>query len=301
MRYRVIRTELLSKFFGGTRGIEDVTLEVEPGEVFGLLGPRGAGKTTFIRLLLDFIRPTSGRAVVLFLDSHRSSLEIRKQVGYIPSDLYLDGRLTAAEMLSYLARLRGGVDWQRVVDLAGRFKLDLTRKISLLPTCDRQKIGLVQAFMHDPELFLLDEPTAGLDTAAQSAFFRLVSETRAAGKSVFITTSQLSDAERVCDRVGIINAGRLVAVERAVQLRSRSLRKIEMRFSGPVTVDSFMRLPNVHDLSVEENLLRCTVQGDTDALIKAASQYRVTDFISLQPSLEEAFRVYYGVNGYAAA
>ncbi len=301
MRYMVIRTEQLTRTFGQICAIDNLTMEVEPGEVFGLLGLPGSGKTTLIRLLLDMLRPTSGRAVVLFLDSRRHSLEIRRRVGYIPSSLYLDPRLTAGEMLHFLANLRGGGVYDRARALAANFSLDLSARISALPAPERQKIGLVQAFMHDPELLILDEPTRGLDSAARSVFYRLVTEARSAGHSVFFSTCSLAETERICDRVGVLNAGRLVTVERAVQLRLRSLRKIEMRFASPVTLDAFARLPNVQNLSLEDNLLRCTVQGDTDALIKAASQYRVTDFISQQPSLEEAFQAYYGVSSHAAA
>lgn len=301
MRYMVIRTEQLTRTFGRTCAIDNLTMEVEPGEVYGLLGLPGAGKTTLIRLLLDMIRPTSGRAVVLFLDSHRHSLEIRKQVGYIPSRLVLDPGLTAGEMLSFLASLRGGAVIERARALAADFALDLTAKISDLPAGEQQKIGLVQAFMHDPELLILDEPARGLDAAARAVFYRLVAEARNGGRSVFFSSSSLGEVERICDRVGVLNAGKLVAVERAVQLRLRALRKIEMRFACPVTLEAFAHLPNVQDLCLEENLLRCTVQGDPDALIKLASQYRVTDFISQQPSLEEAFRAYYGVGSYAPA
>ncbi len=301
MRYMVIRTEQLTRSFGRVHAIDNLTMEVEPGEVYGLLGLPGSGKTTLIRLLLDMIRPTSGRAVVLFQDSHRNSLEIRKQVGYIPSRLVLDPRLTAGEMLSFLASLRGGTAIDRARALAAEFALDLTAKISSLPASEHQKIGLVQAFMHDPELLILDEPTRGLEPAARAIFYRLVAEARCAGRSVFFSSSSLPEVERICDRVGVLNAGKLVAVERAVQLRQRALRKIEMRFACPVTLEAFAHLPNIQDLCLEENLLRCTVQGDPDALIKLASQYRVTDFISQQPSLEEAFRAYYGVGSYAAA
>lgn len=301
MRYMVIRTEQLTRTFGPICAVDNLTMEVEPGEVYGLLGLPGSGKTTLIRLLLDMLRPTSGRAMVLFLDSRRHSLEIRKQVGYIPSRLYLDPHLTAGEMLSFLASLRGGAVVNRARSLATELALDLHAKISDLPPGERQKIGLVQAFMHDPELLILDEPTRGLDAAARAVFYRWVAETRSNGHSVFFSTSSLAEAERICDRVGVLDSGRLVAVERAVQLRLRALRKIEMRFACPVTLEAFARLPNVQNLRLEDNLLRCTVQGDPDALIKTASQYRVTDFISQQPSLEEAFQTYYGVGSHAAA
>lgn len=297
MRYMVVRTENLTKYYGRTRGIDALTMEVEPGEVYGLLGPAGAGKSTLMRLLLDFVRPTSGLAYVLFMDTRQHSMDIRRQVGYLPANLALDARLTAGEMLTYLANLRGKVEPARIGELAERFNLNLAGRIAALSEGERQKIGLVQAFMHEPQLYILDDPARGLDAAARAAFYNLVAEERAAGRSVFFSTTQLSEAERVCDRVGVMNAGSMVAVERGVQLRARALRKVEMRFGCPVPRDAFSRLPNVRDVHLEDNFLHCTVQGDPDALIKAASQYRITDFISQQPSLEETFRAYYGVNG----
>lgn len=301
MRYMVVRTENLTKYYGRTRGIDALTMEVEPGEVYGLLGPTGAGKSTLLRLLLDFVRPTSGLAYVLFMETRKHSMDIRRQVGYLPANLALDARLTAGEMLGYLANVRGKVNPARIIELAERFNLNLAGQIATLPEGERQKIGLVQAFMHEPQLYILDDPTRGLDAAAKAALYSLIAEERAAGRSVFFSTTRVSEVERICDRVGVINAGRMVAVERGVQLRARALRKVEMRFGCPVPRDAFARLPNVRDVYLEDNFLHCTVQGDPDALIKAASQYRITDFISQQPSLEEIFRAYYGVSCDVAA
>lgn len=299
MRYMVIRTENLTKEFGQHTGLKNLTLEVEPGEVFGFLGQNGAGKTTTIKLLLDLLRPTSGRALVLGMDSHRDSLAIRRNIGYLPANPIYDQRMTSGEILRYLADIRGGIDWKTIESLSTQLGLALSQPLKHIDYIDQRKIGLVQAFMHQPELLILDEPTLGLDNAAQQTFYRWVSIARSEGRSVFLSSQSVSEMERVCDRVGVLHDGELVTVERCVHLRARSMRHIEMRFAQPVSAEAFAGLPNIHDLRMVENTLSCTVHGDPDALIKTASQFRVLDFISQTPSLEEIFGNYYGVGSYA--
>ena len=295
MRYLVIRTENLTKHYGQQQGIESINLEVEPGEVFGFLGPRRAGKTTTLRLLLDLMRPSHGRAVVLGMDSQRQGKAIRRQVGYLPDRLALIGRKTGEELLRYLGRPHEYLQWPYVQELAGRLGVDLSRSVIQMKAADWRKIGLIQAFMRQPELLILDEPARGLDESGRQVFYQLVREARAEGRTVFFSSESLAEMERICDRVAVIHAGHLVAVERGVQLRGRALRKIEMRFACPVSPEAFVGLSNLQNLRFEDNFLRCTVQGDPDALIKVASQYRVTDFISQMPTLDEAFYTYYGL------
>lgn len=304
MFYMVIRTENLTKRYGQHIGVQNLTLEVEPGEVYGLLGAAGAGKTSTVRMLLDFVRPSTGRALVLGRDAHKHSLEIRRQVGFLPAKFAFDPRSTAEACLRYLASLRGAgrvgdVSWEYVSELSRRFGIALSARMSQLSPVECQKMGLIQAFMHRPELLILDEPTRGLDAEAQRIFFQLVAEARAEGRTVFLATSSLHEAERACDRVAVIHQGALVAVERAVRLRGRAMRKVEMRFAMPVSPEMFCGLSNVENVRTEDNWMSCVVRGDPDALIKLASQYRVIDFISQQPTLEEAFKNYYGVSGYA--
>jgi ABC-2 type transport system ATP-binding protein len=296
MYYVVIRTENLTKTFGAHRGVENLTFQVEPGEVFGLLGPERAGKSTIVRLLLDFIRPTSGRALLFGQDIHRHAQAIRGQVGFLPAIFAMDGQLSGFANLAFLARLRHGADLAYARELAERLGVDLALPAARLSPADRQKIGLIQAFMHRPELLILDEPTRSLDAESQTAFFHLVAEARAQGGTVLFTSASLAEVERSCDRVGVLHQGRLVEVVRAVRLRSRALRKVEMRFGCPISLEAFTHLSNLENISLEDNLLRCTVQGDPDPLIKIASQYRITDFICQQPTLEEAYRRYYGVS-----
>jgi len=294
MEETVIHIAGLTKFYGKQRGIVEVSLDVRPGEVFGYLGPNGAGKTTTIRTLLDFIRPTCGRAAIFGLDTRRHSRGIRQHTGYLPGELTLYGNLTGAELLQYLASLRSGVDWRYVEELAERLQCDLSRPIRSLSHGNRQKIGLIQAFMHKPELLILDEPTTGLDPLIQQEFYRLIAEVRAAGRTVFLSSHILPEVERVCDRVGIIREGRLVAVETVEALKARALRRLEIHFAAPVPKEAFAGATGVRDLVVEGNVLRCAVAGSLDALIKTAARFEVLNVISHEPTLEEVFLAYYG-------
>ena len=287
----IIHTEGLTKSYGKNRGVIDVSLDVRPGEVFGFLGPNGAGKTTTIRTLLDFIRPNSGVAKVFGMDAHRQSREIRRRIGYLPGDLALYEKLKGADMLRYMGNLRGGVEWDHVRELAERLHSDLSRPIRTLSQGNRQKIGLIQALMHKPELLILDEPTNGLDPLIQQVFYRLISEVE--GQTVFLSSHNLPEVERVCDRVGIIREGRLIAVEEVAALKSRALRQLEIHFAAPVPESAFANVAGVSDLAVEQNVLRCSVKGTLDAVIKAASKFEVVNVISHELSLEEIFLAYY--------
>lgn len=287
----IIHTEGLTKSYGKNRGVTDVSLDVRPGEVFGFLGPNGAGKTTTIRTLLDFIRPNSGVAQIFGLDVHEQSREIRRRIGYLPGDLALYEKLKGAEMLRYVGNLRGGVDWKAVEALAERLDSDLSRPIRTLSQGNRQKIGLIQALMQKPELLILDEPTNGLDPLIQQVFYRLITEVES--QTVFLSSHNLPEVERVCDRVGIIREGRLIAVEEVSALKSRALRQLEIHFGAPVSEAAFADVAGISDLSVEHNVLRCTVKGSLDAVIKAASRFEVVNLISHEPSLEDIFLAYY--------
>ena len=287
----IIHTEGLTKSYGKNRGVIDVSLDVRPGEVFGFLGPNGAGKTTTIRTLLDFIRPNSGVAKVFGMDAHRQSRDIRRRIGYLPGDLALYENLKGADMLRYMGNLRGGVEWNDVQQLAERLHSDLSRPIRTLSQGNRQKIGLIQALMHKPELLILDEPTNGLDPLIQQVFYRLISEVEE--QTVFLSSHNLPEVERVCDRVGIIREGRLIAVEEVSALKSRALRQLEIHFAAPVPESAFANVAGVSDLVVEQNVLRCSVKGTLDAVIKAASKFEVVNVISHEPSLEEIFLAYY--------
>lgn len=283
----VVRTIALAKSYGRHVGIAGVDLAVSGGEVFGYLGPNGAGKSTTIRLLLDLIRPTSGRAEVFGLDSRRDSLAIRRRIGYVPGELHLYDSLSGWELVRLFGGLRGGLDENRVAQLADRLDCDLRREMRTLSHGNRQKVALVQAFMGDPELLILDEPTNGLDPIGQQAFQVLIGEARRDGRTVFLSSHVMSEVEHVCDRVALIRAGRLIAIERVDALKSRAMRRLEIHFGTPVPSAAFAALTGVSDLVVEDRVLRCETRGSIDPLMKVANRYEVVDILSSEPSLEE--------------
>lgn len=282
----VIRTEALTKSYGHTRGLDGLDLEVRPGEVFGLLGPDGAGKTTLVRILLDLVRPTGGQARVFGLDPRAAGLQIRRRSGYLPAAPAVTGHQTAGDFLTFLGHLAGGASEIRISELAERVGLDLTRSIRSLPGDARRKVGLVQAFMRDPELLLLDEPTGGLDPAARQEVLAMVGEARAAGRTVLLASQIPSEVRQACDRVGILRGGRMLTVETAEDLRERAVHKVEIHFAQPVPETAFAGLPGVRDLHLDGAVLRCTLNGKADALVKAAAEHTVLTFLSEEPALE---------------
>jgi len=286
-----IQTEALVKRYGrgGTIALKGLDLSVSPGEVFGFLGPNGAGKSTTIRILLDLIRPTAGSVRVLGVDP-RSSHELRGKIGYLAGDFVANGRQTGRELLTYLGDLRGGVPAERIGQLASTWDLDLTKRIGSLSKGNRQKLGVIQAFMHRPPLLILDEPTSGLDPFLQQQFVELVREATGNGQTVFMSSHVMSEVQQTCDRVGIIRAGTLVAVEHIDDLRKRALRKIEVHFDADAPT---LSVAGVSDLVVDGKVLRCKLSGDADALVKALAQHHVVDLISEEPELEELFFTYY--------
>jgi len=291
-----ILTEQLTKRYGKSRGVVRLDLEVRPGEVFGFLGPNGAGKTTTIRVLLDLIRPTEGRALVFGLDSRRDTLAIQARSGYLPGELSLYPNLTGRDTLLYLANLRGGVDAEYVATLAERLDCDLDRKVADLSSGNKRKLGLIQAFMHRPELLILDEPTAGLDPLVQHEFNDLLDEAREAGQTVFLSSHVLPEVQRVCDRVAFIREGELIAVEDVAELTGKAIREIEVVFAEPVPPSAFEGVPGVTSVVADRTdatSLRITVTGSLDAAVKKLGEYPVLDLTSRLPDLEDVFMTFY--------
>lgn len=287
-----LETRDLTKYYGPVRGIEKVNLTVEPGEIFGLLGPNGAGKTTTIRLLLDFIRPTSGSAQILGLDCRRDSKEIRKRVGYLQGDFASYPDLTARQLAVYFGRLRG-TDIGNTMAYMERLDLEPDRKFGVLSRGNRQKVGLVQALMSEPELLILDEPTSGLDPLMQHVFRDIVDELKSKGRTVFLSSHDLAEAESVCDRVAIIRDGHIAAVESIETLRSRSLKSLLIEFEEAADPAPFVGLPNVREVSADGHVLTCKVTGSVDAVIKTAAQRTVLNITAEDSSLEEIFMTFY--------
>jgi ABC-2 type transport system ATP-binding protein len=290
----VIQTEKLTKSYGSHRGIIDVDLEVPEGEAFGFLGPNGAGKTTMIRTLLDHIRPTSGRATIFGIETTADPVAIHRRLGYLPGEFTLYDKLTGGQTLDYFANLRGGVDRAYQADLIARLEVDPSRKFREYSKGNKQKIGLIIALQHRPDLLLLDEPTSGLDPLVQQVFYAVIREAKAEGRTVFLSSHILSEVEKTCDRVGIIREGRLVRVDRTVALRDLAHHTVELVFTGPVPAAEFEALPGVSDVTSEDHVLRMRVSGNIAPVVRAAANYELSDFVSREPSLEETFLAEYG-------
>lgn len=287
----------LTKRYGVRTGVEDLTFAVRTGEVFGFLGPNGAGKTTTIRTLLDFIRPTQGRIGAFGLDSRADGLEIRRRTGYLPGDLSLYERSTGEEMLSFLVSLRPGVPRQSIPELAERLGADLMRPIRSLSHGNKQKIGLIFAFMHHPDLLVLDEPTLGLDPLVQHEFRALLAEATADGRTVFLSSHDLAEVEQTCDRVAMVREGCLVAVEDIGTLKARTRRSVEIHFDRPVPLESFADLPGIAEVVAAGDAIRCVATGSLDALVKMAGKFTVVNISTHEPGLEETFMSFYGGDG----
>lgn len=289
----VIVASGLTKDFGSGRGLFGLDLEVTRGEVFGFLGPNGAGKSTTMRLLLDLIRPTSGSARILGLDTRTESVEIRRRVGFLPGDLALYPKLTGRALLDYLARLRGDVDRRIRESLADRFEAELDRPIRQLSTGNRQKLGLIQAFMHEPELLILDEPIAGLDPLVQQSFHDLLGEISGQGRTVFLSSHTLSEVERVTHRLAILRQGRLVIVDSLESLRKVAVRRLEIEFGQQVDVAEFRALPGVKEVQESGRTLTISFEGSADAVVKTASGHEVRAIRPREEDLEDIFLRYY--------
>jgi ABC-2 type transport system ATP-binding protein len=292
-----IETSGLTKHYGHGNGVvralEPLDLAVGAGEVFGFLGPNGAGKSTTIRLLLGFLHPTSGHARVLGLDTARESVAIRRRLGYLPTGIAFYDTLTGEELLGYLARLSGRPA-SRQGELCERLELPrrtLKRLVREYSRGTRQKVGIVQALQHDPELAILDEPSEGLDPLMQRAFYEIIDGLKARGRTIFFSSHVLSEVERVCDRVAIIREGRLVALEETAVLLARRKRNVMMRFTGPSP--RLEAVPGITNVERGDGYLTCRVEGDVRPFLAAIADAAVVD-LTIEPArLEEAFLEFY--------
>jgi beta-exotoxin I transport system ATP-binding protein len=290
----VIRADALSKRYGRVQALDGLSLDVRAGEVLGFLGPNGAGKTTTLRLLMGYLRPTGGSARMLGLDCWRDSVAVHARTGYLPGDVRLWPRMTVRAIAGHLARLRGLDHDPRTLDLAKRLDVELDRPVGELSKGNRQKAGLLLALLGEPELLLLDEPTSGLDPLAQAEFHAILRERVAAGAAVLLSSHVLSEVERVADRVAIIRSGRLLVLESLAGLREKARHTVEVRFGSPPPPTAFAAVPGITDVRLEGSLLRCTMRGEVDPLIKALSRYHVRDLNSHEADLEETFLALYG-------
>ena len=289
----VIATDALTKHYGNVEALVDLTLDVRPGEIFGFLGPNGAGKSTMIRTLLGFLHPTRGSATVLGLDVVADSVEIRRRTGYLPGGIALYDALSGADALEYLAALQDRGSSMRE-ELCERLQMPasvLRRRVRDYSRGMRQKIGVIQAFQHDPELAILDEPTEGLDPLMQHAFYALMDDQRAKGRTIFFSSHVLSEVERVCDRVAIIRSGHLMALQNVDELLARRKKKVELRWRG--VAPDLAGIPGLADVEVKGDRMRATLLGDVSGFVRAIASPSLED-LTIEPArLEEAFLEFY--------
>jgi ABC-2 type transport system ATP-binding protein len=289
----VISAHSLTKHYGSVRALTDLTLAVRRGEIFGFLGPNGAGKSTFIRTLLGFLHATRGTATVLGHDIATDSVEIRRSTGYLPGGIALYDSLSGEQVLDYLVELQD-TEPRRRVELCERLELPasvLRRRVRDYSRGMRQKIGVVQALQHDPELAILDEPSEGLDPLMQHAFYRILDDLRTEGKTVFFSSHVLSEVERLCDRVAIIRAGHLMAVHDVTELLERRKRRVMLRWRG--TAPDPTTLPGLADVMVDGDRITGTLSGEIAGFVRSIASPNLEDLIIEPASLEEAFLEYY--------
>jgi ABC-2 type transport system ATP-binding protein len=298
MTATVIKCEGLTKYYGTTRGVEDLTFEVRPGQVFGFLGPNGAGKTTTIRCLLSLLKPTRGTSFLFDEEVRLGSPGQRGRVGYVPGDIALYPNQTGHWMIDYVSGLRG-VAPSSARELCERLQYDPSRKVKELSKGNKQKLALVLALMHDPELMILDEPTTGLDPINQQVVFDIISERLDdRGASVFLSSHILTEVERVCDRVGVIREGRLVAEESTEEIIAKAIRKVRVTYEEPVEAGAYAGLPGIRDVTqIDPQTLSAKVIENLDGAVRALMDHRIRDIQVTHASLEEIFFEYYARAG----
>jgi ABC-2 type transport system ATP-binding protein len=289
----VIVTRNLTKFYGKAMGVKDLNLDVREGEIFGFLGPNGAGKTTTIRALLNLIRASSGSASIFGLDSRSEYVAIHRRLGYIPGDAAFYNGMTGKEFIDLMGSFRGRNSKKRLNELLERFELDLHRQTSAYSRGMKQKLALLQAFMSDPELLILDEPTLGLDPLMQHSFNDLLVEEQQRGKTIFLSSHLLPEVERVCDRVGIIRAGELVAVEEVDNLKRKRVRHIDLFLSRELTAEE-LKIPGTEVLEINGKMVRLRFSGKTPELLQHLCGLPLEDVVFPEASLEDTFMEYYG-------
>jgi ABC-2 type transport system ATP-binding protein len=291
----LMQVHTLTRSYGSSRGIIDVTFEIAEGEVFGFLGPNGAGKTTTMRVLMGLLRPTAGFAIIGGLDCWRHSTKVKHLVGYLPGEFSFDPELTGAHIIAYLGHLRGVVNQGYVRQLAERLGLDPSKRYRDYSRGNKQKVGLVQAFMHKPRLLILDEPTNGLDPLNQQEFYTMLAEVHADGRTIFLSSHNLPEVEHTCERVGIIREGKLVTVDEVAALKQIKQHDVDLSFAGPASPEWFTHLPGVSNVQqgLSQREVRLAVRGELREVIKIAAEHDATNIVTHEPSLEEIFLRFY--------
>ena len=291
----IIQTNNLTKSYGKSRGIIDVTFDIHEGEVFGFLGPNGAGKTTTMRTLMGLLHANSGSATIGGLDCWTQSTEVKKLVGYLPGEFTFDPGLRGAQIIEYLGHLRGGVDQSYVRSLVERLGFDPSKRFREYSHGNKQKLGLVQAFMHKPRVLILDEPTSGLDPLNQQEFYKMIAEVHNEGRTVFLSSHILPEIEQTCDRVAIIREGHLIKIDHVSSLKDIRQRDVEITFAGPASTEWFKNASGVSKVTQggDAHILQLNVQGELTEIIQIAGQYGATNIATHEPTLEEVFLRFY--------
>lgn len=285
-----IEIKNLKKYFGKTKAVDGVSFQVKKGETFGFLGPNGAGKTTTIRCLMDFIRPSEGEITIMGQGAHTDAVELKTKIGYLPGSVKLNPNWTGKDHIKYTEGFRGKLP--KAYEIAEKLDLDLGKKFRNLSSGNKQKLGIVLAFAHEPELLIMDEPTVGLDPLLQNLIYEMLTELKAKGTTVLISSHNLPEVERVCDRVGIIKAGKMVAVETLKELEGKRIHVIEVRFADKYKKSDFegKGIDKIEEIS---GGLILTVSGDVNSVLKKIGDYKVTDIEVSHASLEEVFLKFY--------
>jgi len=290
----IIKTDNLSKRYAGTDffALDNLNLEVKEGEIFGFIGPNGAGKTTAIRLLLDLIRPTKGSAKIFELDINKNSVAIKKEVGFLPGEIFLAENFTGKSCIEYFRGFKDKVDNKYLKFLIGSLELDTAKKIRDYSKGNRQKLSIVLALMHKPKLLLLDEPTSGLDPLNQQIFYKLMSDAKRNGATIFLSTHLLLEAQNICDRVGIIKEGKLLSIENIDDFRQKNIREIHLETKKNILLAD-LQVPGVQKIEKKTYGYHLTTIGPNGQIIKKLSGLGVDDFKVYEPSLEEIFMHFY--------
>jgi len=287
-----IETKKLTKFYGKVCGIKDLDLTVKEGEILGFIGPNGAGKSTTVRVLLSLIYPTSGSATIFGKDIRQHGPEIRKEVGYLPSEVFYYDSMRVKDLLKYSASFYEKDCTKRIEEIASLLKLDLDKKIDDLSYGNKKKVGIVQGLLHSPKLIILDEPTGGLDPLMQKHFFDLLRQENENGTTIFFSSHILSEVQKLCDRVAIIKDGELIKVESMDDLTESSTRRFHLTLKQPAEQSAF-ELPGITDLNIDQQHVNFLYRGDINAIAAKVMKFDLVDLLVEEPDLEEIFMHYY--------
>lgn len=291
-----VETNQLSKYYGKSRGIIDVTMQIEPGEIFGFIGPNGAGKSTTIRTLLALLRPTSGQARIFGMDCFTESTEIAKRVGYLPSEVFYYDHMRVRDLLFYSAEFYRKDCRKRIIDLSERLDLDLTRKIEDLSLGNKKKVGIVQGLLHEPDLVILDEPTLGLDPLMQQTFYSLIMDENARGATILMSSHILREVQRICGRIAIIKEGRIIKTDRISNMKEKNVRRFTLETTSDIT-SLPMQVDGIHELVSKDQSKTFIFDGDLSQILRSLAELSIESITISEPDLEEIFLHYYSKEG----